>query len=205
MAIMPHPERAPSAPMPKIFTSMRKYMQARAEGKNPLVGTAPALEFTDNKPALEPHTHRQNSIEFFVELIITDNEAETIQNALRQRGFDVNLRKWNTYEIATQAGEDQNALATQLVNSGEFCNLNKERVTTVTDQSAFPKKAGSFYYLVWDKEDSAGLSLGSKLGRSTRRAWLWEVTPRPGFTLDPNALLATNIFANHHAQELRQA
>ena len=205
MAIMPHPERAPSAPMPKIFTSMRKYMQARAEGKNPLVGTAPALEFTDNKPALESHTHKPNSIEFFVELIITDNEAETIQNALRQRGFDVNLRKWNTYEIATQAGEDQNALATQLVNSGEFCNLNKERVTTVTDESAFPKKAGSFYYLVWDKEDSAGLSLGSKLGRATRRAWLWEVTPRPGFTLDPNALLATAIFANHHAQELRQA
>lgn len=205
MAIMPHPERAPLAPMPKIFTSMRKYMEARTEGKNPLVGTLPALDLADNKPVLETHTHQPNTIELFVELIITDNEAETIQNALRQKGMPVKVRKWISTQIETKPGEDQNATATALIQSGELCNLNKERVTVVTDQTAFPKKESALYYLVWDKEDVAGQSLTAKLGRQTRKAWFWELTSLDGTLIDETALLATNIFANHHAQELRKA
>lgn len=200
MAIMPHPERAPSAPMPKIFSSMCKYMQARAEGKNPLVGTLPALDLADHKPALEAHVHTPGTLEFFIELIITDNEAQTVENALRKRGFDVKVRKYTYFEIGTQ-GKDPDALAAQLIASGELLNLNKERVLTLKDGASFPKKEGSSYYLVWDKEDAEGMSKGARLGLPVKRGWFWEVTPQS--TVDMAALLATNIFANHHAQELR--
>lgn len=199
MAIMPHPERAPSAPMPKIFSSMCKYMQARAEGKNPLIGALPALEFADSKPALEAHSHTPGTLEFFIELIITDNEAQTVENALRQCGFDVRIRKWKYYEI--QSASDQEKLATDLIASGELCNLNKERVVTVKDGATFPKKEAASYYLVWDTEDAEGMAKGARLNLPVKRGWFWEVTG----SFDESTLLATNIFANHHAQVIQQA
>ena len=200
MAIMPHPERAPLAPMPKIFSSMRRYMEARATGQNPLTGTAPALDFADDKPALETHTHTPGTLEFFVELIITDNEAQTIENALRHHGFDIHVRKWNYYEVATQPGEDQAKVATDLIATGELCNLHKETVTVANDTTVFPKNSAAKYYLVVDKEDAAGMAKTARLGRPTRRGWFWEVTG----TFDETALLSTNVFANHHAQELKK-
>ncbi len=199
MAIMPHPERAPATPMPKIFASMCKYMQARGEGQNPLVGALPALELADSTPSLEVHTHRSNTLEFFIELIITDNEAQTVENALRQRGFDIRIRKWKYYEIQTQSDQDQ--VSAELIASGELCNLNKERVVTVKDGQAFPKKENASYFLVYDLEDAEGMAKGARLGLPTKRGWFWEVTG----TFDEAALLATNIFANHHAQVLRKA
>ncbi|QQR54616.1 phosphoribosylformylglycinamidine synthase I [Candidatus Peregrinibacteria bacterium] len=204
MAIMPHPERAPSAPMPKIFSSMCKYMQARAEGKNPLIGGLPALELADQKPALEMHTHTPGTLEFFIGLLITDNEAQTVENALRQSGFDVTVRKYTYYEIGTQ-GQDPDKLAAELIASGELLNLNKERVLTVKDGQSFPKKEGASYYLVQDLEDAAGMAKGARLNLPVKRGWFWELTPDAGAPLDEAALLATNIFANHHAQVLQSA
>lgn len=192
MAIMPHPERAPTAPMPQIFSSMCKYMQARAAGQNPLVGTTPALDFTDPKPALETHTHTPGTLEFFVQLLITDNEAQTLENALRHHGFAISLRKWTYFEVASTNPE----LADQLYNK------NKERLTTVSDSNSFPKNPDAHYYLVKDKEDALGMKLTAQLGTSTHHGWFWEVTPDAGFTFDENTFLATNVLANHHAQNL---
>ncbi len=203
MGIMPHPERGPSAPMPKIFTSMRKYMQARAEGKNPLLGTLPALEIPDTTVTLETHVHKPGTIEFLVELLITDNEAQTIENALRQKGFDVQIRKWTAFQVSTPQGTDQNKVAAELIASGELCNLNKERVTTVTDSSTFPKKEGAHYFLVHDREDAEGMAKSARLGLPVQRAWLWELMANSPISMD--ALLATNIFANHHAQVMEEA
>ncbi len=193
MAIMPHPERAPSAPIPKIFSSMCKYIQARAAGQNPLTGTAPALDFSNEVPTLQTHTHTPGTLEFFVELIITDNEAQTLENALRQHGFKVSLRKWTYFEVATQ----NPALANQLYNK------NKERLTSVSDSTSFPKANNARYYLVTDKEDALGMKLTAELGTATRHGWFWEVLPDADYTLDEAALLATNVFANHHAQDLK--
>ncbi len=203
MAIMPHPERAPSVPMPKIFTSMRKYMEARAEGKNPLQGTQDALDLQNIEPELEWHEHRPKTVEFFVELIITDNEAQTLENALRHNGFAVKLRKWAYFEIETQEGENQADLAQEWIGSGEILNLHKEKVLTVKDGGVFPKKTGLHYYLAGDKEDAAGMSKSVRLGRPVRRGWFWEVTPEGEF--DEKAFLQTHIFANHHAQWLKKA
>jgi len=131
-----------------------------------------------------------------VQLKITDNEAQTIENALRHRGLDVLIRKWTHYEIAAEA--DQNSLAARLINSGELLNLNKEKVDTVVDGQAFPKREGSHYFLVRDKEDAAGASKSARLHETIHQGWFWEVSG----TANIQDVLATNIFANHHAQDL---
>ncbi len=192
MAIMPHPERAPTAPMPKIFTSMRMYMEGTK-----LEGEQPSLTFDEGKPALTSYAHKPNTIELYVQLKITDNEAQTIENALRHRGLDVQIRKWTHYEIE-HAPTDQTALAATLINSGELLNLNKEKVDTVLDGQSFQKRDGSHYFLVRDKEDSAGASKSARLHQTIHRGWFWEVSGSARI----EDVLATNIFANHHAQEL---
>lgn len=192
MAIMPHPERAPAVPMPKIFSSMRQYIEGRA-----VEGEKPALEFSENKPAVENYVHKPQSIELYVQLKITDNEAQTIENALRHRGLDVHIRKWTHYEIENTSG-DQAALAQSLINSGELLNLNKEKVDTVLDGQSFAKRDGCHYFLVRDKEDSAGASKSARLHQSIHQGWFWEVSGSANI----EDVLATNIFANPHAQDL---
>ena len=195
MAIMPHPERAPSALMPRIFTSMRKYMEAR-ESDPAQTGELSPLNFDEAKPAHTLYAHKPGTIELYVQLKITDNEAQTIENALRHRGLDVQIRKWTHYEIASSG--DQATLATALINSGELLNLNKEKVDTVLDGQAFPKRDACHYFLVRDKEDAAGASKSARLHQTIHQGWFWEVSG-PANIED---VLATNIFANHHAQDL---
>jgi phosphoribosylformylglycinamidine synthase I len=203
MAIMPHPERAPLAPMPKIFTSMRKYMEGQV-----LQGGHVPLTFTAEAPALESYTHKPNTAEIYVRLVITDNEAQTLESALRQNGFNVRLHRWMHYEVEHPAmlPGDQLEFAHALVNSGELLNLNKEAFTFVLDGMAFPKKAGASYFLTRDYEDSVGRSKTLKLRhhldankvQAVHHGCFWEVEG----DVDMDALLATNIFANHHAQQL---
>ena len=226
LAIMPHPERAPLAPMPKIFTSMRLYMEARAANSAyELEAAAPPLSFHDQKPPLKPYSHQPQTIELYVQLKITDNEAQTLENTLRQHGFDVTLRKWTHYEISHAPNLDQKTLADELIASGELLNLNKESVLPVLDPSAQPsisflKNQSARYFLVRDFEDSAGVGkttklrtlLGDKITQ-VHQGWFWEVSGLTEGELkkdrrvsdssqaDIEKLLATNIFANHHAQE----
>ena len=207
MAIMPHPERAPIAPMPKIFTSMRKYMESRqADPAFKLADEKPALTFAETKPALETYAHQPNSVELYIQLKITDNEAQTLENALRQHGFDVKLRKWTHYEA--QHSPDA------LIASGELLNLNKESVTVVIDSGSFPKVGTSHYFLVRDFEDTLGASKSARLKQTIKHGIVWEVSGEqkraeasaygrvPTAPVDLEKLLATNIFANHHAQVL---
>ena len=59
MAIMPHPERAFVIPMPKIFSSMRQYME------NPTPKNF-VLDFSDNKPTIETYAAPANTLQIFV-------------------------------------------------------------------------------------------------------------------------------------------
>jgi phosphoribosylformylglycinamidine synthase len=221
MAIMPHPERAPAALMPGIFISMRKTMEARQANLNfDAQNVPPDFDFTDNTPALETHAHIDQTIEFFVQLKITDNEAQTLENALRQHGFDVHLRKWKYFEVDIKestsfaSGETENPevrWATQdgIRNGllGQLHNHNKERIESMCDGEDRPvdlKKNGAHYFLVIDKEDVVGMKLSKELNFPTRHGIVWEVTTDPDYILDEAALLATNVFANHHAQLLER-
>lgn len=221
LAIMPHPERAPIAAMPRIFTSMRKYMEGEA-----LSGTSGFLTFNEGRPATRSYSHEKNSVELYVKLIITDNEAQTIENTLRQHAFKVKLEKWTHFQVDHTADLDQDVLAENLVASGELLNTNKETVKIVTDEvgeagfsdggggGGWPDGTGGkvYRFLVRDKEDSVGISKLKKIKhhmdadaiKSIRHGVFWEVNFEVDGAgdIDIEALLAVNIFANHHAQVL---
>lgn len=196
MAIMPHPERAPSAPMPRIFSSMRKFMTG-----TPVQNPGAPLAFSAAKSEPQTHAHAANTLELYVKLIITDNEAQTLENALRQRGHNISLNKWTHFEIEHASGIDQAELALKLIASGELLNTNKETATVVTDShSNFQKKEAATYYLVRDLEDPLGASKTSKIKhhgidvKIIRHGWFWEISG------DASGL--ESIFANPHAQRL---
>lgn len=202
MAIMPHPERSYKTPMPKVFSSMRKYLEQQSVAPAKL--TAP-LNFSDNKPDPQTYSHQPNSIELLVELKITDNEAQTIENALHQNGHDIKVRRLVHYQIDHQPGIDQNKLAQELVASGELLNTNKETPYIITDSNSnFTKKSPSI--LVRDIEDSIGAGktskihyhLGDKSVQKIHHGIYWELSG----DFDLQKVLDTNIFANHHAQIL---
>lgn len=204
MAIMPHPERAFITPMPRVFSSMRKYMESLY--LNQIQPSSPSSSLiTVTGPQLGNYHLVPNTIQIFIELIITDNEAQTLQNALNQKGFKVNLRRWIHYEVSHAPEQDQSELVRQLKESGELWNPNKERESIVVDAldssgtfDHFTKNPASHYFLVRDMEDSAG---ASKTALQIKQGNLWELSnvSAPA-TLD--AILATNIFANPHAQLL---
>lgn len=209
MAIMPHPERAPSAPMPKIFTSMRKVMEARqADANFDRNQGPPSLMFAENKFPLETYTHSPQTIELYVQLKITDNEAQTLENTLRQHGFDVHLQKWTHYEVKHTQNVDQRELADSLTASGELLNPNKETVKVLYDGDSFPGHEAAHYFLVRDREDSLGAGkiskihaqFGTDLVQHIHQGTVWEVTGN----VDPEKLLGIHIFANPHAQILWQ-
>lgn len=205
MAIMPHPERSTFAPMPKIFTSMRKYMEERkANPAFQLSGSKPALELKEQNLPLEQAIHKPGTIELFVQLKITDNEAQTIENALRHNGFDLRIRKWTHYAIEHKPC-DQKSLAQKLISSGELLNPNKEKVELVLDGQAFEKQNGCTYVLIQDKEDTVGASktirlkhiLGDEI-MTIHHGIFWEISGTTSF----EKVLATKIFANPHAQDM---
>lgn len=207
MAIMPHPERAPSAPMPKIFSSMRKVMEARqADANFDRNQGASALLFAENKSPLATHIHSPQTIELYVQLKITDNEAQTLENTLHQHGFDVHLQKWTHYEVEHTPDADQMELANHLIASGELLNPNKETVKVIRDSDSFSVAPSASYFLVRDREDNLGASKTSKIHaqfgtdrvQHVHQGTVWEVTG----IFDSEKLLATNIFANPHAQIL---
>ncbi len=193
MAIMPHPERAFIIPMPKIFTSMRKYM----ENPNPRTAT---LELPDNKPSLE--TYSTKALQIFVSLKITDNEAQTLQNALNHKGFNVKLKRWIHYEISHNSTNEE--IFAELAKSGELWNSNKENAVTMIE-----KIPNANYFLSRDIEDSAGASKTARLQRHLGKEKIQNISQGTFWQVE-NAteiekVLATNIFANHHAQVLWKA
>ncbi|MBI4127205.1 phosphoribosylformylglycinamidine synthase I [Candidatus Peregrinibacteria bacterium] len=192
MAIMPHPERAFIIPMPKIFSSMRKYMEGA-----PLQNTKSPLEFTDNRPPLQ--NYKPSALQIFVELKITDNEAQTIQNALNHKGFNVKLKRWIHYEISHNSSAAD--VFAELAKSGELWNSNKENATT-----SIPKIPSAKYFLARDMEDSAGTSKTARLQRHLGKDKIQNISQGTFWQVETDSdiekILATNIFDNHHAQVL---
>ncbi|MEK7528595.1 MAG: phosphoribosylformylglycinamidine synthase I [Patescibacteria group bacterium] len=124
MSTMPHHERSKIGP--KFFESMRDYIlgaeRPSIKTKKLVVKEPDPMPSGEYKPA-------SDSIQFFVELIITDNEAETIESTIAHHGFEnVHLSRYTHFEISCKGKPDVKKLGKQLVQSGVLLNTNKESV-----------------------------------------------------------------------------
>jgi len=201
MALMPHPERTENGDT--IFTSMRDYI---AEDIKPMVGV---IAYSADEYAIKPHNSEPNSIEWFIESIITDNEALSVQNALDHLQIPVTVSKQRYWKIDLNSNISHE-IENTINKSGELFNSNKERLVE------FQKCPKTAYFLVCPKEDLLGRHKKEILVRhfriknliDIRSGVLWQITTKEdNFDNVLNTALKTNIFFNpfsHDCYEIQK-
>ncbi len=195
MALMPHPERTTNGDA--IFTSMREYI---AENINP---QSYALTYSVDEYSIKQYRSELNSIEWFVESIITDNEALSVQNALDHLQIPVTVSKQYYWQIILNS-DSSYELENSIIKSGELFNSNKERLV---EFQSHPKTA---YFLVIPKEDMLGrhkkeiLKHHFKINalHDVQSGVLWKITVNDdNFDETINTAIKTNIFFNPFSHE----
>ena len=135
-------------------------------------------------------------------MIITDNEAVSVQNALIQLGYDIVLTRQTHWEIET-AGEKENILG-KIEASGELYNSNKEFIGERETSD------GTVSILVQQKEDMHGrLKQESLTDRfqidglvKIKRGVVWNLSMKRGnINTIINEILETNILFNPLSHE----
>ena len=194
MAMMPHPERTENGDT--IFSSMKDYI----ENGNPI--SSHTLSF--DRPHYEVKNYESNgdSTEWIIEMIITDNEAASVHNALNHLGFDVSITRQTHWEISTDGERD--SILQKIYKTGELYNSNKEFISQTTPV----KNTRSF--LVRQKEDMHGRAKFESLTErfeidgisEIKRGVIWNVTVNSGnFETVLNEILDTHILFNPLSHE----
>lgn len=93
LALMPHPERTKDGQF--IFDSLKEYIE---KGKKLAVRE---YKLEGEKEFLKPACWQKDndSLELLVDLIIADNEAVTVENALRLMGFEVEIKRKTYWRV----------------------------------------------------------------------------------------------------------
>jgi len=201
MALMPHPERTENGDA--IFTSIHEYIVENIEQQNI------ALAHSADEYLIKPYKSDTNSIEWFVESIITDNEALSVQNALDHLQIPVTVSKQRYWKIDLNSNVSHD-IENNINNSGELFNSNKERLVKFQNH---PKTS---YYLVCPKEDLLGRHKKEILKhhfevrglQKIQSGILWKITVNDDkYDEAVNAALKTNIFFNpfsHDCYEIQK-
>ncbi len=98
MAMMPHPERTTNGDA--IFRSMHDYI---LNTQNNLFEKTSVRFITKQPLRPERFVQAEGSEQFLIKLIITDNQALTVQNTLRQLGFPVTVKRCEHWEIESDS------------------------------------------------------------------------------------------------------
>lgn len=191
MAIMPHPERTVNGD--KIFISMRDYI----ESKNKI--NISFLDYKLDKKNIKNYASENNGVEWVVNMIITDNEANSVQNALNQAGISVNIQRMTHWEII--GGNNSNCA--EIERSGELFNSNKEYI------SDFSPDKNSITFLVRQNEDMLGIQKKQSLIdrfniediNEIRYGVLWNIKVKSGnFDQVIKKVLGSQILFNPFSQ-----
>ena len=188
MAIMPHPERTPNGDA--IFSSMLEYVnEGNPRTNHQLSSKKVPLEINDYK--------NNNNTEWIIDMIINDNEASSVQNALTQKGYDILLSRQTHWEIEIDENIDE--ILTKIDTTGELYNSNKEYLSEIKSTE------NTVSFLIRQKEDIHGRakyeSLTEKFGISEilniKHGVIWNVIVNSGnFESTINSILETNILFN---------
>ena len=194
MAMMPHPERTEKGDV--VFSSMKEFI----ENENPvsdhnLSFDRPHYEMTDYKA-------NSNATEWIIDMIITDNEASSVRNALDHLGHNVSITRQTHWEISMDG--DRESILKKIDATGELYNSNKEFISQPKDS----EKNTSF--LVRQKEDMLGRAKYESLKErfeidgitDLKRGVIWNVTVNSGsFDAVLNDILGTHILFNPLSHE----
>ncbi len=194
MAMMPHPERTPLGD--PIFASMREYIAAgRFDQPEP-------LHYYPRSSAVPAYV-RSDQEECIVSLMITDNQALTVQSTLKRLGFNVNVKRKVHWEIKC----DAKAVFEAIKASGVLYNDRKEVLSHISQNSH------TATFLVRPKEDIIGQKAYQSLKdhyniqglNGIRHGILWQFSGEEANISDVSrAILKTNIIHNPYAHDCYQ-
>jgi len=201
MAIMPHPERTPHCDA--IFQSMRDYIAERKEVQTRHVNEVVPLYYYPRKKSISPYQKPPHSTHVTIELMITDNQALTVQNTLQQMGFKVKVTRQVQWEIIC---EPQEKIIEAIKRSGILFNDRKEKEVQIKQVNS------RISFLVRAKEDLIGKQTQQRLqdhfGISTGLhaishgvLWHFDVDASVDLRQWKETLLSTNIIANPYAHD----
>ena len=194
MAMMPHPERTKNGDA--IFSSMKEFIESGDPVSDHI------LSFERPHYEVEKYQSNGDSTEWIIDMIITDNEASSVQNVLDHLGFNVSISRQTHWEISTNGKQD--SLIQQIDKTGELYNSNKEYISQIR------KKGNSCSFLVRQKDDVLGRAKHETLTNrfeingitNLKRGILWTVTVCSGnFETVLNKILDTHILFNPLSHE----
>ena len=194
LAMMPHPERTELGD--KLFSSMKEYIEKSV----PI--NEKKISYKLNEKIIVNYKPNEKSNIWIVDLIITDNEAITVQNALQQRGINVEISKQTHWEIT--CSKNSTSILEQIDDSGELYNSNKEYL------SDLPKKKETISVLIRQKEDVHCQKKFDSLTQrfqisdllQLKRGVVWNITIKnANFNSIFNNILDTNILYNPLSHE----
>ena len=189
MAIMPHPERTTFGD--GIFKSMKDFINDGALSKRTL------LSKEQNNNQINYYEKKQECHEFIIDMIITDNEALSVENTLNQIGHDVSISRKSHWEIDLK--EKTPGIISLIEKSGEIYNPNKEFISKINNE----KNAVTF--LIRQKEDMIGRSKKESLKNrfkideilNLKHGVLWKIKVNNGnIESTISKILKSNILYN---------
>ena len=189
MAIMPHPERTKSGD--GIFKSMKDFLNGGSLFKRIL------LSKEQNNAEIRTYEKKGGCHELVIDMIITDNEALSVENTLIQLGYDVSVSRKNHWEIYLK--EKTTEIIKSIEKSGEIYNPNKEFISKINNEK------NTVTFLIRQKEDMIGRSKKESLKNrfkidnilSLKRGVLWKIKVNSGnVESTTNKILKSNILYN---------
>ena len=194
MAMMPHPERTENGDV--VFSSMKEFI----ENGNPV--SDHNLSFDRPHYEMTYYKANSNATEWIINMIIADNEASSVSNALDHLGHNVSIARQTHWEISMDC--DHESILKEIDATGELYNSNKEFISQPKDS----EKITSF--LVRQKEDMLGRAKYESLKErfeidgitDLKRGVIWNVTVNSGsFDTVLNDILGTHILFNPLSHE----
>ena len=189
MAMMPHPERTSNGDV--VFSSMKDFI----DNNNPISSYTLKHDFPNDK--INNYTSADKSQQWIIDMIITDNDAVSVNNALVSLGYDVTLTRQTHWEIESSNNSD--SVMNKIEDTGELYNSNKEFVSKVI------KKEKTKSFLIRQKDDILGRSKLQSLKEkfeieeisNIKRGVIWNLTINSGnFESIINQILETHILYN---------
>lgn len=194
MAIMPHPERTTQGDA--LFRSMREYiLENRQESVLPL-----AYYPRHHSPL--PYRSAALGQELIAELMITDNQALTVENTLNNLGIPVTVRRQTHWEM--QCGSQD--VIEKIKASGALYNERKEMI--LTRDAVQPPRSASF--LVRPHDNLHGEREKQLLEdhffiqgiQAIKKGTLWHFNAKQGNISDwIEPILKTSILFNPYAHD----
>lgn len=215
LSLMPHPERTIQGQ--PIFDSLADYF-ANNTRKLKAVTKTPKPVITHE--TISRQTQKPDIV-ITVNLIITDNEERTMENAARRMGLkSTRLAKRDYYGFFLNTKKNLLDVATKIIRSGELVNLNKEIPTIrIKDKYYRYDKTSGLHerrikatddprFYVLDKENFAGKSVQAKLTpyfqknelKKVEKATLWRVKTKRKREVEQ--LVDSHLLHNPHAMKI---